>query len=204
MSASKFAKIVIASTNAMKIAHIKNYSFFKSIQVLTAADVKLDEVEENGDTLEENALIKARHCYKATGLPSVGDDAGFFVTALGGWPGIHCGRFAGETGKRDFERAARIINEKLGDSTDRSATFSVVLAFVADEVEYVVRGDLPGTFVYPGALGSDPDENRGYNPYFRPENSEFTYAQAGILNESSYSHRTIAIKKLIEKLRIDA
>ncbi len=195
-------KIVIASTNVGKIEQIKNFDVFKNIELLSACDFDLSEVEETEDNLEGNALLKVRHCYQCTGMPSLSDDTGFFMNALDGFPGIHCGRIAEVApGKRDFDMVARIVNEKLGNNSDRSCKFSSVVAFVMNGREYVARGDMPGTFVYPAMKGKNID-NGGYNPYFIPEYSNITYAQSGITTKSIASHRSIAIQNLVKKIEL--
>jgi XTP/dITP diphosphohydrolase len=170
----------------------------KIFEFLSAKDFDLEETEENEDTLEGNALLKAKNCYEHTGLPSLSDDTGLFINSLGGFPGVHCGRIAGPSGNRDYKKASKMFHEKLGDSPDRSCAFACAIAFVADGLEIVVRGDMPGTFVYPGAFGIC---DNGYNPYFRPEGCELTYAQTGFMNENVPHHRLTAARNLIKKLR---
>lgn len=195
-------KIVIASANIGKIEQIKNFDVFKNIEILSASDFNLNDVEETEDNLEGNALLKARHCYNVTKLPSFSDDTGFFMNALDGFPGIHCGRVAEvSSGKRDFDMVARIINEKLGNNLDRSCKFSSVVAFIMDGKEYFARGDISGTFVYPAMKGKNID-NGGYNPYFIPEYSNITYAQSGITTKPIVSQRSIAIQNLVKKIEL--
>ncbi len=194
-------KIVIASTNKAKIKQLKNFSFFEGLEIICASDVNLGEIDETEDTLEGNALIKARSCYQHTGLPSLSDDTGFFVKSLDGFPGIHCGRIAGDSGNRDFHKAATIINDKLGKSEDRTAIFSSVLAFVINENrEYIAKGGMNGTFVYPARNSDNIVDNGGYNTYFIPEFSNLTYAQSGITSNSIVTHRSRAIDDLIKQL----
>jgi XTP/dITP diphosphohydrolase len=195
-------KIVIASTNKGKIAQIKNFDVFKNIELLSASDFNLSDVEETEDTLEGNALLKARYCYQYTKMPSLSDDTGFFMNSLYGFPGIHCARIAEVSpGKRDFDMVAMVINEKLENNSDRSCRFSSAIALVMDGKEYVAKGDMPGTFVYPAMKGKAID-NGGYNPYFIPEYSNVTYAQSGITTEPIESHRSIAIQNLIKKMEL--
>ena len=190
-------KIVIASTNIQKIEQIKNLDFFNGIEVLSTFDFDMDEVEETEDTLEGNAFLKARACYKSTGLPSLADDTGFFMNALDGFPGVHCARIAEVAGgARDYHVAAKIINDKLGDNPDRSCTFSAVLAFVANGLEYIWQGNWHGTFVYPAMMG---DDNRVYNPYFMPRGMSHSYAQGGY---TIAYHRMTAIQNLIKKMEL--
>lgn len=194
-------QIVVASSNIGKINQIKNFDFLKGIEILPASDFNLPEIEETGETLEWNAILKARYCYIYSALPTLSDDTGFFINALDGFPGIHCGRLAGDVGNRNFDMAAKIINDKLGDNPDRSCVFSCAVVFIVDYREYLATGDMPGTFVYPARTGKSVD-NGGYNPYFIPEYSNLTYAQSGITSEPIVSHRSIAMQKIIKKVTI--
>jgi len=197
-------KIVIASTNIAKIEQIKNFDVFKNVELLLLSDFNLGPVEETEDTLEGNALLKARYCYKCTGLPSLSDDSGFFVNALDGFPGVHCAKLAetlSKTGRRDYNMVAKVINDKLGDNANKSSMFSSVIVFVADGMEYIARGDTPGTFVYPAMNGTGIN-NGGYNPYFIPEDSAISYAQKGIVTEYFDNHRSIAVQNLIKKMEL--
>lgn len=193
-------QIIIASTNNGKISQIKEFDFFRRFEILTLNEVNIGDVEETEDTLEGNAILKARNCFNSTNLPSLSDDTGFFVTALDGFPGIHCGRLAGPTGNRDFHKAASIINEKLKNSTDRSCIFVSVIVFIIDGIEFIAKGSMPGTFIYPAMMGNCT-QNGGYNPYFIPENSTYTYAQMGIQSQETISHRSIALQNLVQQLK---
>ncbi|GHU11209.1 non-canonical purine NTP pyrophosphatase [Alphaproteobacteria bacterium] len=195
----RVSKIVIASTNRGKITEIQNMDFFKNFEILTAANVNLGNIEENGDTLEENALLKARYCYNQTRLPSLADDTGFFINALGGFPGIHCGRLAGASGNRNFNVAAKIISDKLGDAEDRSCLFATAVAFVIDGIEFVSRGEMHGKFVYPGRPDNKFDE-LGYKNYFIPDGIDITCAQADPEDESFFKHRATAVRNLIAQI----
>ncbi|MDR0968760.1 MAG: hypothetical protein LBL99_03990 [Holosporaceae bacterium] len=191
-------KVVIASSNEAKVAQLKSFEFLKVFELLSGKDFALGEVEENENTLEGNALIKAKTYHEHTKLPSLSDDTGLFINSLDGYPGTRCGRIAKSYG--GYEEASRAFNEKLGDSPDRGCVFACAIAFVDDGLEIVVRGEMPGTFVYPGIFGNC-GTNNGYNPYFIPEGSKLTYAQTGFAGESFPHHRLIAARKLMDRLR---
>ncbi|GHU20545.1 non-canonical purine NTP pyrophosphatase [Alphaproteobacteria bacterium] len=197
---NKISKVVIASTNHGKIIEIKNMDFFRDIEVLSAADVNLGDIEENGETLEENALLKARYCYQQTGIPSLADDTGFFINALDGFPGIHCGRLAGPSGNRNFNMAAKTISDKLSDADDRSALFASAIAFVADGIELVSKGEMLGTFIYPGIPDGTTLDGLGYKNYFIPDGKDITCAQADPEDESFFKHRLTAVQNLVREL----
>jgi XTP/dITP diphosphohydrolase len=195
---SNVIKAVIASSNKVKIAQFKSFKSLKIFDFLAAEDFNLDEVEESGDTLEENALIKSKYCYEKTGLPSLSDDTGFFINSLDGFPGARCGRIAEFSGKRDYEKATKMLDDMLG-SQDRNCVFSCVIAFVAEGIELIVRGDMSGVFTYPGIV-DEKGENHGYNPYFIPRGSNLTYAQMKFFGENLLHPRAIAAQNLAKEL----
>src|SRR5690606_41193039 len=119
------------------------------------------EPVEDGETFEQNALIKARAAARHTGLPAIADDSGISVAALGGAPGIHSARYAGT---RDDADNYRLLLKTLGEAEDRTAYFMCAAAFVDGDFEHVELGVWPGT-VLAEPVGSG---GFGYDPIFRP------------------------------------
>jgi XTP/dITP diphosphohydrolase len=152
------------------------------------------EPVEDGDTFEANALIKARAAYAHTGLPSIADDSGIAVRALGGAPGIRSARYAG-TGDSADNNALLLKN--LEGATDRAADFVCVAALVDDETEIVVRGTWPGRVLEQpsGANGF------GYDPIFQPDGVEVAAAELTPDEKNAISHRARAFGELVAKLR---
>lgn len=188
-------KAVLASHNAHKIAELQKLlkSYIPDIEILSLSDVSLnEEIVEDGETFEENALIKARYAARS-GLVGIGDDSGLCVFALDGAPGIYSARFAGEDGNtaKNNEKLLR----KLKGKTDRRAKFVCVIACVMpDGEEFTVRGEAHGEIIetYKGEGGF------GYDPLFRY--GDKTFAEMTSDEKNLVSHRGRAIKKFAEEL----
>jgi XTP/dITP diphosphohydrolase len=152
------------------------------------------DVIEDADTFEGNALIKARAAFAHTGLPSLADDSGIAVDALGGAPGIHSARYAGT---RDDGDNLRLLLSNLEGVTDRTARFVCAAALVDAEGEVVVRGEWPGTVLEAPA----GEGGFGYDPVFRPEGETRSSAELSAAEKDADSHRARAFGLLVEELR---
>ena len=159
-------------------------------------DNKIPEVEETGTTFKENALLKAQAIAKATGLPSVADDTGLEVDALGGAPGIFSARYSGEN--CTYEDNVKKLLRELSDVADdrRTAHFKTVAVYVHKETELSAEGVVEGiiTEKAEGVGGF------GYDPVFSVLDMKKTYAQLADEEKNRVSHRGKAIRSLIEKL----
>lgn len=158
-------------------------------------DTPLSDVEENGTSFEENALIKARFAAKATGLPSVADDSGLCVDALGGAPGIYTARFAGEPSDSD-KNNAKLLNV-MSDVPEekRTARFvSAVACVFPDGREFTVRGECEGKI----AFKLSGNKGFGYDPLFISELGCF--GEISDEQKDSISHRGRALLKFKEIL----
>ena len=188
-------KAVLASHNAHKIAELQKLlkSYIPDIEILSLSDVSLnEEIVEDGETFEENALIKARYAARS-GLVGIGDDSGLCVEALGGAPGIYSARFAGEEGNTAKNNEKLLL--ELKGKTDRRAKFVCVIACVMpDGEEFTVRGEAHGEIIetYKGEGGF------GYDPLFRY--GDKTFAEMTADEKNLVSHRGRAIKKFAEEL----
>lgn len=162
-------KIVFATANRGKLreaAEILGPDF----EVLSPADLGIDgDVEENGTSLKENSLIKARHIYALTGMDCFADDTGLEVDALGGAPGIYSARYAGE-GHDSGANMARLLSEleKLGPAAGRSARFRTVVTLILGGKEYFFDGTLEGRI----ATERSGSGGFGYDPIFIPDAAE--------------------------------
>lgn len=169
--------IVVASHNQGKVREILDLLAPFGFDVRSAAELGLAEPEETGDTFAANALLKAEEACAASGLPSLADDSGLAVDALGGDPGIYSARWAGAD--KDFSRAMRNVEEKLqlaGATTadKRSAQFVCVLALARpDAPAETFEGIVEGTLIWPprGTLGF------GYDPMFVPEGHDRSFGE---------------------------
>jgi XTP/dITP diphosphohydrolase len=172
-------KLVFATHNAGKLRELDEMVAPFQITVASASALGLPEPEETGTTFEANALLKATAAASACGLPSLADDSGLVVDALGGDPGICSARWAGPT--KDFAHAMRLIEEKLvalGATTPdrRTARFVAVLAIAfPDGRTQTVRGEVEGHLVWPprGPNGF------GYDPMFVPAQQEASSGSRG-------------------------
>lgn len=190
--------IVIATRNSGKIREIKDLVAdlpvrFRSLDEAPAAP----DVVEDGATFEENALKKARETSSATELPVIADDSGLCVDALGGRPGVHSARYAGE-GASDEDKCASLLEElKNTPDRDRGARFVSVLALVYPEgTERVFIGECPGRITHE-PRGS---EGFGYDPIFLYEQTGLTFAEMSREDKNRVSHRGAALRAFADYL----
>ena len=182
-------KIVIASHNKGKVVEIEPLLAPLGFIVSSAADYGLTEPEENEDTFEGNALIKARYVHNATQMASLADDSGLVIPALGGDPGVYSARWA-ENG--DFSVAMQKVQERFLPGMDSSAYFVCVLAFMlADGTEMTFRGTCHGRIQFPakGLSGF------GYDPIFVPDGETRTFGEMPYSEKKKYSHRSHAFEQ---------
>jgi XTP/dITP diphosphohydrolase len=198
MMAEAFHEWVLASHNAGKVREL-NALFAELPVVLRAAgDLDLREPEETATTFEGNAELKALAAARVTGQPSVADDSGVAVHALGGEPGIHTGRWAGEG--RDFGLARRRVEDRLaeiGPGASRRATYVCVLCVAwPDGRTCSFRGETFGLLVWPtrGELG------HGFEPMFLPDGYAITYGEMTPRHRLRVNARAAAMRKLEEAL----
>ena len=136
-------KVVIATHNKDKLKELKKGLSNLDIELLDLSSFPdIGEIIENGETLQENAFIKAREVYKLTGLPAIADDTGLEVDALGGKPGVYTARFAGENCSYldNVNKMLKVM--KNIENSNRSAIFKTVMAFVDDKMELFSIGEV--------------------------------------------------------------
>lgn len=187
-------KIVFVTNNSHKLDEIRKIIDGK-IEILSLSDIDChEEIEETGETLEENALIKARFVKEKYGYDCFADDTGLEVDALNGAPGVHSSRYAGEDGN-PRENMRKLMKELQGVE-NRAARFRTVIALILQEKEYLFEGEVSGKII---------DEKRGtggfgYDPIFMPDGFDKTFAELGDETKNRISHRAIAGQKLVEYL----
>jgi XTP/dITP diphosphohydrolase len=189
-------RIVVASHNEGKVREIGELLGPLGIKPISAGSLGLPEPEETGATFADNALIKSRAAAQASGLPSLADDSGLEVFALGGAPGVVSARWAGPN--KDFNAAMARVQRELGEAKDRGARFVCVLALTRPGGEEIVcEGEVRGEIVWPprGKNGF------GYDPIFVPEGGTQTFGEMAPEAKHAISHRARAFAQLIEKLR---
>lgn len=185
--------LVIATHNVGKVREIADL-LKPYVRVFHAAgELGLPEPDETGVTFSENAKIKAIAAAKASGMCALADDSGLGVEVLNGEPGVYSARWAGSN--KDFSSAMQKINEKIGNSLDRSAYFicSLALAWPDGHCE-IFEGRVDGDVVWPprGQKGF------GYDPFFVPRGYNTTFAEMEPHEKHKMSHRAKAFEKLVQ------
>ena len=186
-------RLVAATHNAGKVRELKDLFEPLGFEVVSAADLNLDEPDETEFTFEGNALIKARAACKATGAPALSDDSGLSVDALGGQPGVFTADWAGKP--RDFYKAMEKVERALHDvdATDRSAAFHCCLAVVwPDGHEALFHGIVKGELVWPPR----GDRGFGFDPVFVADGETETFGEMDPAKKHAMSHRADAFEKL--------
>ncbi len=187
-------QLVFASNNKHKIKEI-NDILGSDFHLLSLGNIKMEEdIPEDEDTLEGNALAKARYIHSATGLDVFADDTGLEVSYLDGQPGVHSARFAGP--EKDSGANIDKLLLLLGSTDNREARFRTVIALISGGREYLFEGTVNGTII------RDKRGNKGfgYDPVFIPDGYNMTFAEMSLPEKNKISHRAIAFKKLKEFL----
>ena len=184
--------LMIASHNPGKIREIADLLQPFGVAVSSAAERGYQEPEETGTTFRANAELKALAGARASGLPSLADDSGLAVTALGGAPGIYSARWAGP--EKDFNPAMARIHQELGEAADRSARFvcALCLAWPEGHTE-TFQGEVAGRIVWP----MRGERGFGYDPIFVPEGFGLTFAEMAPAKKHAISHRAHAFTQLV-------
>ncbi|CCG56881.1 non-canonical purine NTP pyrophosphatase [Brachyspira pilosicoli WesB] len=187
-------KLVIATANEHKLIEIKNI-FKDSAKEILPMPSDIGEIIEDGNSFIENSLIKAKAVYNHTKLPSLADDSGICINALNGEPGIYSARYGGEN--LGYKEKMQMILDKLKNTNDRTAYFITSAVCVLDENYYIaLEGRVDGIIVE-SPKGFD---GFGYDPIFKPNGYDITYAEMTLEQKNSMSHRAIAMNKMKEIL----
>lgn len=191
-------RIVLASGNAGKLREMQQLLGDTGVHLVSQRELGIEGPEETGLTFIENALLKARHAARESGLPALADDSGLSVDALRGAPGIHSARYAGNHG--DDEANNRKLLEALRDVPDagRSARFLCVIAFLRhpeDPEPLICEG------VWSGRIGHQPAGTNGfgYDPLFRVPGHDCSSAELPPEVKNRLSHRGRALQQLIAR-----
>jgi XTP/dITP diphosphohydrolase len=183
-------EIIFASNNVNKIREISNVLGSNFI-LLSLKDIDMDEdIPENELTLEGNALLKARHIFKAAGMNVFADDTGLEVEALNGQPGVHSARFAGEN--KDSDANIEKLLSLLENESNRKARFRTIIALILNGREYLFEGSVAGTII----SKRRGKEGFGYDPVFIPEGNTLTFAEMDLDEKNKISHRAKAFESL--------
>jgi XTP/dITP diphosphohydrolase len=193
-------KLIIASHNQGKVSEIKDLLSRYEVDVSSSEDFGMKEPEENGDSFEENALIKASETAMFCDQIALSDDSGLCVDDLDGDPGIFSARWAGP--KKDFLKASKDIEKKLIEigSSNYSAYFICVLAVCwPDGESRIFKGKINGNLNFPpkGNLGF------GYDPIFIPRNYDITFGEMDPIIKHKISHRSVAFDLFSRELLVE-
>lgn len=186
-------RLVVASKNPDKVSEIEEVLTATGIVDEIVGGLEWPDVEETGESLEANALLKARFVMDAVGLPAVADDTGLEVRALGGAPGVNTARYAGPDAT--YAENVDLLLRELTGMGDRSARFVTVIALaMPDGMELAVEGALEGVIARePRGRGGF-----GYDPVFEVDG--MTLSEMGVEMKNQLSHRARAIRSLAAAL----
>lgn len=190
----KIKQLIFASHNPGKIAEIKELLAPYGIEVLSAADAGLPDVEETGRTFEENAYIKARAAAQAKHIPCIADDSGLCVDAIGGKPGVYTARYAPN---RNFDLGMDKLLKELNDTNpqNRAAHFSCVIVIAYPDGAYkAFEGRVDGNI----ATQKTGEAGFGYDPIFIPTGYTRSFAEFSSEEKNKISHRGRALQKFID------
>ncbi|MFZ6732502.1 RdgB/HAM1 family non-canonical purine NTP pyrophosphatase [Undibacterium sp. Ji42W] len=195
---SKNQKIVLASNNQGKLKEFYQILSPLGIDLRAQSEFDVPEAEEPYPSFVENALTKARHASRLTGLPALADDSGICVNALQGAPGVLSARFAGEP-KSDVRNNQKLIADLAG-MADKSAYYYCVLVFVRSESDpqpVIADG------IWTGEIIADArgENGFGYDPHFFIPSLNKTVAELAAAEKNQLSHRGQALRALVEKLK---
>ena len=185
--------ILLASNNSKKIAELAAILARFGIEIKAQRDYGIEEIPETGLTFIENALIKARHAARQSGLPAIADDSGLCVPALGGAPGIYSARYSGE-GDAGNNRKLLAALENVQDRRAYYVCLIVYLRHADDPLPIIAQGLWHGTI----ALEARGDGGFGYDPLFVPAGDSRTAAEYSAAEKNSISHRARALAAFTE------
>ncbi|MCD6346989.1 MAG: non-canonical purine NTP diphosphatase [Bacteroidales bacterium] len=187
-------KLVFATNNSHKLREIKEI-LSQDYDIISLADINIrEEIPEDEDSIEGNAMQKARYIHEKSGLDCFADDTGLEVEALGGAPGVYSARYAGENAS--FEDNMDKLLDALGSTAQRMASFRTAIALIIDKKEFVFFGRVDGKIL----------ENKtgkggfGYDPIFLPDGYSQSFAEMPPDEKNSISHRGRAVQKLVQFL----
>ena len=188
-------KLVFATNNKHKLQEVRDIVGDR-VEVLSLSDINCnDDIPETADTLQGNALIKARYIYEKYGVDCFADDTGLEVEALDGAPGVYSARYAGE--ECDSEANMKKLLHNLTDKNNRNAQFRTVIALIINGEERLFNGIVKGVI----ATEKMGTSGFGYDPIFIPEGFSESFAQMDANMKNSISHRYRATEELSNFLK---
>ena len=194
-------KLVLASNNAGKLAELQAMFAPLGVMLVRQAELGIPEADEPFNTFVENALAKARHASRASGLPAVADDAGLCVDAFGGEPGVHTAYYATRFGyeKGDANNVRALLEQLRGVANRRAALVSTLVAMRhADDPEPLVATGRVSGLIAPEPVGSN---GFGFDPVMWVPEFGQTFAQLPVEVKNANSHRGRAARAMLELMR---
>jgi XTP/dITP diphosphohydrolase len=183
-------ELIFATNNKHKLKEVRHIISDK-VTLLSLADINCyDNIPETADTLEGNALLKARHIKQQYGYDCFADDTGLEVEALNNAPGVYSARYAGK-GNDASANMNKLLCEMQGQE-NRKARFRTVIALIVKDKEYLFEGIINGSII----TEKRGEAGFGYDPVFIPEDHTQTFAEMGNELKNQISHRALAVKKL--------
>ncbi|MEY8216534.1 MAG: RdgB/HAM1 family non-canonical purine NTP pyrophosphatase [Colwellia sp.] len=199
------SKVVLATGNQGKVNELAHLLAEQSIEIVPQSEFDVPEVAETGTTFVENAIIKARHAAKITGLPAIADDSGLEVDALNGAPGVYSARYAADITQgevTDDDNTNKLLTA-LANTPDglRTARFHCVLVYMKhenDPTPLICHGIWEGSI----SKSKQGEQGFGYDPVFWQHELQMSSAQLSREVKNKLSHRGQALAKLVEKLAL--
>ncbi len=192
-------KLVLASRNPGKLRELSALLDESRYKIIPQADFNVPEVAETGTTFVENAIIKARHAARYTGLAALADDSGIVIDALNGEPGVHSARYSGSDASDESNNILLVEKIRSVPEAQRSARYQAVIVYMrnaADPSPIICEGSWEGIIV----LEAKGSGGFGYDPYFYLPDYGCTSAELSADEKNRISHRGQALRLLLEKL----
>ncbi len=189
-------QICFASHNDHKVKEI-NAIVPKNINIVGLKEIGIDEeIAETGTTLEQNSEIKARNIFEKISLPVFADDSGLLVHSLDNEPGVYSARYAGP--QKDDDQNMDLLLRNLGNEKDRSATFQTVISYIDESGDLKqFKGEIKGTIT----VQKKGTNGFGYDPIFKPDGYDLTFAELSSEEKNKISHRSRAVQMLLDFLQ---
>jgi len=184
-------KIIFATNNQHKVNEVRT-ALPENFDIITLKEAGINiDIPEPHDTLQDNAMEKARTIHRLTKTNCFSEDTGLEVYSLNNEPGVHSARYAGE--EKSFDRNIDKLLSKLKNSTDRKARFRTVICLILNDKEYFFEGICEGEIINE----RKGNQGFGYDPIFIPIGSSKTFAEMSIREKNQFSHRKKATDKLV-------
>ena len=196
-------KAVLASKNQHKLAEISKIVAQFGMELVLQSELGLDiDVDETGETFEENSMLKARAVMEASGMPAIADDSGLMVDALDGAPGVYSARHGGSHDRTDEERYRYLLSnlENVPDEKRGAKFVSVITLLYPDGHAIVARGECPGTILH----APRGENGFGYDPVFFVTSEGKSMAELSPERKNEISHRARALQVLAARLEEEA